>query len=60
MTYDYWDPDSARWNTETVLKQDAQGQPMAPQRLRLKFTYAKMTRETVVTLPVAGQALPSF
>jgi prepilin-type N-terminal cleavage/methylation domain-containing protein len=60
MTYDYWDADAGRWNTETVLKQDTQGQPMAPQRLRLKFTYAKMTRETVVTLPIAGQALPSF
>jgi hypothetical protein len=60
MTYDYWDPDASRWSTETVMKLDSQGQPMAPQRLRLKFVYAKMTREGVVTLPSVGQALPGF
>ncbi len=60
MTYDYWDADTSRWTTETTLKQDSQGQPMVPQRLRLKFAYAKMTREGVVTLPSLGQGLPGF
>jgi prepilin-type N-terminal cleavage/methylation domain-containing protein len=60
LSYDYYDADSNRWTTETTLKMDAQGQPMTPRRLRLKFTYAKMTRESVVTLPVPGEGLPLF
>ena len=60
LSYDYYDADSNRWTTETTLKMDPQGQPMTPRRLRLKFTYAKMTRESVVTLPVPGEGLPLF
>jgi hypothetical protein len=33
---------------------------MTPQRLRLKFTYGKLTRESVITLPAPGQALPVY
>ncbi len=60
MKYDYYDPDTIRWSTETALKLDNQGNPMVPQRLRLTFTYQKMTRETLVALPVTGDGLPTF
>ncbi len=60
MTYDYWDEPTTRWTNETQLKLDSQGNPMVPQRLRLKFAYDKLTRETVITLPTPGQALPPF
>jgi prepilin-type N-terminal cleavage/methylation domain-containing protein len=60
MAYDYWDPDVLRWTTETTLKNDPQGQPMTPQRLRLTFAYGKLKRETVVTLPTPVQGLPLF
>lgn len=60
LAYDYYEPDFNRWTTETQLKNDPQGQPMAPQRLRLKFTYGKMTRNSVVTLIDPSQALPAF
>ena len=60
LKYDYYDLDSNRWTTETTLKMDPQGKPMTPQRLRLSFAYNKMTRESVITLPVPGEALPSF
>lgn len=60
MTYDYYDEATSRWTTEASLKLDAQAQPLTPQRLRLTFTYGKLTREVVVTLPVASQGLPSF
>lgn len=60
LRYDYYDPDSSRWTTETTIKMDPQGKPMTPQRLRLNFTYNQMTRESVITLPVPGEALPSF
>jgi prepilin-type N-terminal cleavage/methylation domain-containing protein len=61
LSYDYYDADTNRWTNETTLKMNPQGgQPMVPQRLRLKFTYNKMSYESVVTLPAAGQALPAF
>lgn len=60
LAYDYYDTDASRWSTEATLKMDPQGRPMTPQRLRLKFTYNKMNRESVITLPVPGQALPAF
>jgi prepilin-type N-terminal cleavage/methylation domain-containing protein len=60
LSYDYFDADFNRWSTETTLRLDPSGNPMTPQRLRLKFTYNKMTRETVVTLPAPTTALPLF
>lgn len=60
LSYDYYEADTNRWTTETTLKMDPQGQPMTPQRLRLKFTYNRLTRESVVTLPAPGDALPTF
>jgi prepilin-type N-terminal cleavage/methylation domain-containing protein len=62
LSYDYYDSDSNRWTTETTLKPDPSGgtTPLTPQRLRLKFTYGKLTRESVVTLPAPTEALPLF
>jgi hypothetical protein len=60
LAYDYFDPDFNRWTTETQLKLDPQGQPMTPQRLRLIFTYNTTKRESIVTLPAPGEALPQF
>lgn len=60
LAYDYYDPDSRRWSTETSLKLNPQGQPLTPQRLRLKFNYGRLAREGVITLPAAGPALPVF
>ncbi len=60
LAYDYYDADSRRWTTETQVKLDPQGQPLTPQRLRLRFAYQKLTRESVITLPVPGPALPVF
>jgi hypothetical protein len=58
LTYDYYDVDAMRWTTETALKMDPQGQPMTPQRLRLKFNYGKLVRESVVTLPSPTEGMP--
>jgi len=60
MTYDYYDAQTNHWSNETMLKLDSQGNPIVPQRLRLKFAYQKLTQETVVTLVTPGQALPPF
>ncbi len=59
LSYDYYDTDLRRWTNETALKLDPQGQPLAPQRVRLKFTYNRLTRESVLTLPQPGEALPT-
>jgi prepilin-type N-terminal cleavage/methylation domain-containing protein len=61
LAYDYYDAETNRWTTETQLKADSRGQPTAPQRLRLKFAYGRMTRESVVVLPEPpGEGLPVF
>lgn len=60
LSYDYYDDNLKRWTTETQPKMDTQNKPMTPGRLRLKFTYNKIGRESVVTLPTPAQALPSF
>lgn len=60
MTYEYYDSQTNRWSNETQVKLDAEGKPLVPDRLRLKFAYQKLTQETVVTLVSPGQALPPF
>lgn len=60
ISYDYYDPDFNSWSNETSLKLDVSGNPKVPQRLRLKFTYSKMTRETVITLATPAGSLPLF
>ncbi|MFT3782946.1 MAG: prepilin-type N-terminal cleavage/methylation domain-containing protein [Nibricoccus sp.] len=60
LAYDYYDPDFKRWKTETILQKNSSGQYMVPQRLRLKFTYDKLTRETMITLPNSTEGLPQF
>lgn len=59
LAYDYYDEELKRWTTETQLKME-QNQPLTPHRMRLKFTYNTVTRESVITLPVPGQGLPAF
>jgi prepilin-type N-terminal cleavage/methylation domain-containing protein len=58
LSYDYYDVDTSRWTNETTPKLDPQGQPMIPQRMRFKFTYGKMSRDSVVSLPTPGEGLP--
>lgn len=60
LAYDYYDVDLNRWSTETTMKKDASGQPSTPQRLRLKFAYGKLTRETVVALINTPEGVPNF
>lgn len=61
LAYDYYDAETNRWTTDAQLKPDRRGQPLPPQRLRLKFTYNRLTRESVVVLPEApGEGLPVF
>jgi prepilin-type N-terminal cleavage/methylation domain-containing protein len=59
MAYDYFDTDLNRWTTETALRTDSSGNPLAPQRLRITFTYDKMTRTALLTVPAVGQGLPN-
>jgi prepilin-type N-terminal cleavage/methylation domain-containing protein len=60
ISYDYYDPDFKNWKNETELRRDSSNQLEVPQRLRLTFTYGKLTRETVIALPVIGEGLPNF
>jgi hypothetical protein len=60
MTYDYYDAADNRWQNETTLRTDTSNQPVAPQRLRLQFTYDKLTRESVISLSTPSQGLPDY
>ena len=59
LTYDYFDTDFNKWTTETILRSDSSGNPLAPQRLRFTFTYQKLTRVALVMVPAVGQGLPN-
>jgi prepilin-type N-terminal cleavage/methylation domain-containing protein len=59
LAYDYFDADFNKWTTETALRTDASGNPLAPQRLRITFSYDRLTREAVITVPSAKQGLPN-
>jgi prepilin-type N-terminal cleavage/methylation domain-containing protein len=58
LAYDYFDPSTSRWSTENTVRKDNTGNAIVPQRLRLGFSYAHMTRETFVDLPTTPQGLP--
>jgi hypothetical protein len=60
MSYDYYDSESKRWENETSLRTDNSNQSVAPQRLRLQFTYDKLTRESVISLVAPSQGLPDY
>lgn len=60
LSYVYYDPSFKNWKDEPQLRRDNDDRPQTPQRLRLEFTYGKMTRETLITLPVTPEALPNF
>jgi hypothetical protein len=60
MSYDYYDENFKNWKNEAQLRRDSDNKIVAPQRLRLKFTYQKLTRETSVTLPSSPETLPNF
>jgi len=59
LAYDYFDTDFNKWTTETALRTDTSGNPVPPQRLRVTFSYDRLTREAVITVPPARQGLPN-
>ena len=59
LSYDYFDSDFNKWTTETVLRSDSSGNPLAPQRLRLTFSYDHMARVTVVMVPTTSPGMPN-
>jgi prepilin-type N-terminal cleavage/methylation domain-containing protein len=58
MSYEYYDPDFKNWKSERSLRREPNGGYVAPQRLRLKFSYNGRTLESVIGLPAAGQGVP--
>jgi prepilin-type N-terminal cleavage/methylation domain-containing protein len=60
LSFDYYNPNFKTWQNFPTPQRDNNGQWQLPTRLRLRFTYDTMTRETVVTVPTAVQTLPLF
>ena len=59
LAYDYFDTDFNKWTTEAALRTDVSGNPLAPQRLRITFSYDRLTREAVIVVPSTQQGLPN-
>jgi prepilin-type N-terminal cleavage/methylation domain-containing protein len=59
LAYDYFDAEFNKWTTETALRTDAGGNPLAPQRLRVTFAYRNLTREALITIPATNPGLPN-
>jgi prepilin-type N-terminal cleavage/methylation domain-containing protein len=59
ISYDYFDTDFNKWTTETVLRTDSGGNPLAPQRLRVSFGYNGLTREALIPVPAIQQGMPN-
>lgn len=60
LSYDYYNPDFKSWQNQPRLQRDPAGQWQMPDRVRLRFTYDKLTTETVIALPASTGALPAF
>jgi prepilin-type N-terminal cleavage/methylation domain-containing protein len=61
MAYDYYDANLKRWTTQTALQRDAaSGNYLTPQRIRFTFTYGKLTKDTMIALPIATEGLPNY
>lgn len=59
ISYDYFDTDFNKWTTETVMRSDSGGNPLAPQRLRVAFGYNGLTREALIPVPAIQQGMPN-
>src|SRR5208283_5005468 len=59
IAYGYFDTDFNKWTTETALRTDSGGNPVAPQRILVTFTYNRVVRKVVVTVPATLQGLPN-
>ncbi|QYM78340.1 prepilin-type N-terminal cleavage/methylation domain-containing protein [Horticoccus luteus] len=60
LSYDYYDADLKRWRTETSFRRGDNSEMLVPQRLRLKFTYGGMTRESMIAIPTSAEGQPNF
>jgi len=60
ISYDFYNDKFKSWQNTQTPQRDSNGQWQVPTRLRLRFAYGKLTRETIVTLPAATGALPLF
>jgi len=59
--YDYYNTTSKQWTTQTTVQLDSGGNPLAPNRVRLTFTYGKLKPRTVsIVVPTALQGPPNY
>ena len=59
LAYDYFDTDFNKWSTETVIRSDPSGNPLPPQRLRITFSYNRLSQVAMVMVPLTKQGLPN-
>lgn len=60
MVYDYYDPEIDRWESLAGFQDDENGEPMLPTRLRIRFEYDGMIRETILAFPHSSDSVAIF
>jgi prepilin-type N-terminal cleavage/methylation domain-containing protein len=55
IIYDYYDPEAKTWSSEDKPKNGDAGDPVVPDRIRLKFKMEDEETETTVSIPAAPQ-----
>jgi prepilin-type N-terminal cleavage/methylation domain-containing protein len=60
LAYDYYDSGTETWTTEDELQKDADGNWLAPRRLRVRFHRKDRDYEEVITVPQITEGLPAY
>jgi len=60
LVYDYYDVELDSWETLSRFENDEEGEPMIPNRVRLRFEHDGMVKETILSLPQATASIAIF
>lgn len=60
LTYDYYDSGTETWTTEEELQKDADGNWLAPRRLRLHFHRKDRDYEEIINVPQITEGVPAY
>jgi hypothetical protein len=58
ISFDYYDSKNQKWSHTDAPQRDDQGEYVAPQRIRITFTYEGQKREVAIALPEAMGGAP--
>jgi prepilin-type N-terminal cleavage/methylation domain-containing protein len=60
LSYDYYDETNKLWETEAELRENPDGTPQTPRRIRLHFHRGKQDYDETIELPATVEGLPAY